>query len=95
MFDRAPRLCDDPLSNGGTAAINLVGNNFAQTIIGNAGANIINGLGGADTMQGLGGNDRYYVDNAADVIVERPAAAQTRCGLRSTTPSNPASRSSC
>jgi serralysin len=54
----------------GVATINLVGNNFAQTIIGNAGANIINGLGGADTMQGLGGNDRYYVDNSADVVVE-------------------------
>ncbi len=48
-------------SNGGTGAINLVGN---------AGINIINGLGGVDTMNGLGGNDRYYVDNAADVIVE-------------------------
>jgi Ca2+-binding RTX toxin-like protein len=57
-------------SNGGTAAINLVGNNFAQTIVGNAGANIINGLGGIDAMHGLGGNDKYYVDNAADVIVE-------------------------
>jgi Ca2+-binding RTX toxin-like protein len=57
-------------SNGGTAAINLTGNNYAQTIIGNAGANIINGLGGADTMQGLGGNDRYYVDNAGDKIIE-------------------------
>jgi Ca2+-binding RTX toxin-like protein len=57
-------------SNGGTAAINLVGNNFAQTIVGNAGANIINGLGGIDAMHGLGGNDRYCVDNAADVIVE-------------------------
>jgi Ca2+-binding RTX toxin-like protein len=57
-------------SNGGTAAINLAGNSFANTIIGNAGNNIINGLGGIDTMHGLGGNDRYYVDNAADVIVE-------------------------
>jgi hypothetical protein len=38
-------------SNGGVGAINLVGNEFAQTIIGNAGANIINSLGGVDTMQ--------------------------------------------
>jgi Ca2+-binding RTX toxin-like protein len=57
-------------SNGGTGAINLVGNNFVQTIVGNAGNNIINGLGGADLMQGLGGNDRYHVDNSADIIVE-------------------------
>jgi microcystin-dependent protein len=57
-------------SNGGTGAINLVGNNFAQTIIGNAGNNIVNGLGGIDTMQGLGGDDRYYVDNSADVVIE-------------------------
>jgi serralysin len=54
----------------GVGAINLTGNNFVQTIIGNAGANTLNGLGGADLMQGLGGNDRYVVDNAADVVVE-------------------------
>jgi len=53
-----------------TTALNLVGNNFDQTIVGNAGANVINGLGGVDTMRGLGGNDRYYVDNTADIIVE-------------------------
>ncbi|MER9661594.1 calcium-binding protein [Mesorhizobium sp. M0159] len=54
----------------GTAAINLTGNEFAQTIQGNAGANVINGLGGTDTMTGYGGNDTYYVDNAADKVVE-------------------------
>jgi Ca2+-binding RTX toxin-like protein len=65
-------------SNGGTGAINLVGNNFAQTIIGNAGNNIINGLGGIDTMHGLGGNDKYYVDNAADVVVETVGGGSDR-----------------
>ncbi|MER9837864.1 calcium-binding protein [Mesorhizobium sp. M0145] len=54
----------------GTAAINLTGNEFAQTLQGNAGANVINGGGGADTMTGYGGNDTYYVDNAADKVVE-------------------------
>ncbi|WP_292720751.1 calcium-binding protein [Mesorhizobium sp.] len=54
----------------GTAAINLTGNEFAQTIQGNAGANVINGLGGADTMTGYGGNDTYYADNAGDRVVE-------------------------
>ncbi len=51
-------------SDGGTGAINLVGNNFAQTIIGNAGNNVINGLGGADTMSGLGGNDTFMFNTA-------------------------------
>ncbi|MER8423283.1 calcium-binding protein [Mesorhizobium sp. M1403] len=54
----------------GTTAINLTGNEFAQTIQGNAGANVINGLGGADTMAGYGGNDTYYVDNAGDRVIE-------------------------
>ena len=55
-------------AQGSTAAINLTGNEFAQTIIGNAGNNILNGRGGADTMFGYGGNDTYYVDDVNDVI---------------------------
>ncbi|PTE08121.1 calcium-binding protein, partial [Mesorhizobium helmanticense] len=47
-----------------TAAINLTGNDFAQTIQGNAGANVINGLGGADTMRGYGGNDTFVFNTA-------------------------------
>ncbi|MER8955798.1 calcium-binding protein, partial [Mesorhizobium sp. M0833] len=54
----------------GTGAINLVGNEFAQTIQGNAGDNIISGRGGADTLTGYGGNDNYYVDNAGDRVME-------------------------
>ncbi|MER8767033.1 calcium-binding protein, partial [Mesorhizobium sp. M0968] len=54
----------------GTTAINLTGNEFAQTIQGNAGANIINGGGGADKMVGYGGNDTYQVDNAGDKVYE-------------------------
>ncbi|MER9046371.1 calcium-binding protein, partial [Mesorhizobium sp. M0923] len=54
----------------GTTAINLTGNEFAQTIQGNAGANIINGGGGADRMIGYGGNDTYHVDNAGDKVNE-------------------------
>ncbi|MER9248373.1 calcium-binding protein [Mesorhizobium sp. M0590] len=57
-------------NSAGTTAINLTGNEFAQTIVGNAGANVINGLGGADKMAGYGGNDTYQVDNAGDKVYE-------------------------
>ena len=53
-----------------TTAINLTGNEIAQTITGNAGANVLKGAGGIDTMIGFGGNDRYYVDVLGDVVTE-------------------------
>ncbi|HVQ08006.1 MAG TPA: calcium-binding protein [Allosphingosinicella sp.] len=56
--------------HGGTEAIYLIGNGFAQTIVGNAGANLIDGRGGADVMAGLAGDDSYVVDNALDQILE-------------------------
>jgi serralysin len=72
-------------TNGdGTTAINLTGNEVAQTIVGNAGANIINGGAGIDTMQGRAGSDRYYVDNAADVIEELAAGGTQDRALAST-----------
>ncbi len=55
---------------GGTTALNLTGNDFAQSIIGNNGVNRVDGKGGADTMNGRAGNDSYVVDNAGDSIVE-------------------------
>ena len=57
-------------NNAGTGAINLTGNELANTILGNAGANVLNGGGGIDTLTGLGGNDTYYVDNADDKVFE-------------------------
>jgi Ca2+-binding RTX toxin-like protein len=41
----------------GTSALNLTGNEIANTIRGNAGANVLNGQGGSDILQGLSGND--------------------------------------
>jgi Ca2+-binding RTX toxin-like protein len=41
-----------------------------DTLIGNAGADTLNGGAGADIMKGGSGADLYYVDNAADRVVE-------------------------
>ncbi len=56
--------------NSATTALNLAGNELANLIYGNAGSNALDGKGGVDTLVGFGGDDLYYVDNAADVIVE-------------------------
>ena len=45
---------------------------------GNAGKNMLDGYIGADTMAGYGGDDRYYLDNAGDIVIERPARDTTR-----------------
>jgi Ca2+-binding RTX toxin-like protein len=54
----------------GTAAVNGTGNGLANSITGNSAANIINGGAGADTMVGGAGDDTYFVDDAADGVVE-------------------------
>jgi Ca2+-binding RTX toxin-like protein len=51
-------------------AMDLFGNELANTIFGNNGANFLDGLAGADIMTGFGGNDIYAVDNAGDVVIE-------------------------
>ncbi|CDX43269.1 hypothetical protein MPLSOD_50112 [Mesorhizobium sp. SOD10] len=51
-------------SPSGTTAINLTGNELAQTIQGNAGANIINGGGGSDVLTGFGGRDTFVFNTA-------------------------------
>ena len=54
-------------NSAGTGAINLTGNEFAQTITGNAGANVIDGGGGADIMQAaLAATTPTIVDNVGD-----------------------------
>jgi serralysin len=70
----------DSLSGTGNALDNaLVGNNGANSLSGAngndylaglAGADTLSGGSGADTMQGGLGDDRYFVDNGADVVTE-------------------------
>lgn len=43
------------------------GNNY---LYGGGGVDVIDGAEGADTMEGGTGNDVYYVDDAADVVIE-------------------------
>jgi Ca2+-binding RTX toxin-like protein len=52
----------------GTDAINLTGNEFAQTIAGNAGANILSGKGGDDTLKGGAGADKLFGGLGADKL---------------------------
>ena len=78
----------EALNLSDTNAMDLQGNEFAQTIIGNDGVNILRGQEGDDVLIGLGGNDylaggdgadrmfgnagndTFYVDNAADAVLE-------------------------
>ncbi len=49
---------------GGTAAINLTGNEFANTIYGNDGNNVLDGKGGSDLLIGQGGADTFAFTTA-------------------------------
>ena len=51
-------------------AINGTGNALDNVITGNGGVNVLDGGGGNDTLDGKGGNDPYYVDSAADIVIE-------------------------
>jgi phospholipase/lecithinase/hemolysin len=56
----------------GKTAINLTGNEFAQTIVGSSGNNVIEGKAGADVMTGGAGKDVFVLSMAA---VTSPGAA--------------------
>ena len=62
----------------GTEAIDLIGNDFANTLAGNAGSNVLNGLGGADAMIGYGGDDSFYVDSVSDQVIELAGGGSDR-----------------
>jgi Ca2+-binding RTX toxin-like protein/type III secretion system FlhB-like substrate exporter len=49
---------------------NLTGSAQADVLTGDNGDNVLNGGPGADTMTGAAGNDTYFVDNAADAVIE-------------------------
>ncbi|WP_129586250.1 calcium-binding protein [Sphingomonas montana] len=49
------------------------GNASANSITGGSGADRINGGLGGDVMIGLGGDDRYIVDESADLVIEADA----------------------
>jgi Ca2+-binding RTX toxin-like protein len=66
----------------GTAAIDLTGNEFAQSLTGNAGANRLDGKGDADTLRGLGGADVFVFSSAlgggnVDTILDFSVPADT------------------
>jgi Ca2+-binding RTX toxin-like protein len=67
---------------GGTAAIDLRGNEFGQTLYGNNGVNLIDGKGGADGLVGFGGADTFAFTTAlgagnVDQLVDFNAADDT------------------
>ena len=53
-----------------TTAINLSGNEIANTLYGNAGSNVLNGGGDTDIMYGGAGSDTYVIDVQGDQAVE-------------------------
>lgn len=62
---------DTGVSGTGNSLNNvLTGNSAVNTLYGGAGNDVLNGAGGADRMEGGSGNDTYYVDIAADTVVE-------------------------
>ena len=59
-------------NSAGTTAMNLIGNEVAQTIVGNDGVNTLGdgGGAGADILHGRGGDDTYRVYNAGTQVFE-------------------------
>lgn len=58
------------LALSGSGNINATGNGGQNQLTGNAGDNVLDGGLGTDTMAGGQGNDTYFLDSAADVVIE-------------------------
>jgi VCBS repeat-containing protein len=69
-------------NHAGLAAINLVGNEFANVLIGNDGTNLLDGAGGADRLAGRGGDDILIVDGD-DVVDEQAGGGYDNVCARS------------
>lgn len=54
----------------GTPALRLNGNELDNRIYGGTAGDTLDGMAGADVMFGGAGNDRYFVDQAGDLVVE-------------------------
>ena len=54
----------------GTPALRLNGNELGNRIYGGVEGDTLDGMAGADAMFGGVGNDRYFVDQAGDLVVE-------------------------
>ncbi|HVQ09774.1 MAG TPA: calcium-binding protein [Allosphingosinicella sp.] len=70
------------VSHAATNAIDLTGNEFAQTVVGNSGANLLDGKGGNDLLAGLGGADTFAFTSAlgagnVDTLFDFSAADDT------------------
>ncbi len=61
---------DDDVLTGTDARDSLFGLAGNDTLTGLAGADLLDGGAGADIMAGGAGDDRYVVDDAADVVIE-------------------------
>lgn len=58
-------------ANGNELDNRITGNSSNNTLNGRGGNDVLDGGAGADTMNGGHGNDVYYVDNSADIVVEK------------------------
>lgn len=56
----------------GSAHLSGTGNDLDNRLTGNAGSNLLDGAAGADVLTAGAGDDLYVVDNAGDMVVERP-----------------------
>jgi len=68
-------------SDNGTAAIDLTGNELANTLIGNNGANTLRGEGGADSLLGGGGADNLVGGAGDDALNGGLGADHSNGGL--------------